>query len=198
MVVALSRVRVVWSGVIGGTGVSTFYANAGQTPDLARLRAALAAVAPGIYPGVTMAIQNQGDIIQDETGDIVGTWSGPAQTVVTGTGTGAAHLAGGGVCTWMTETIAKGRHLRGRTFLVPFAGVMYGGNGRLTTGAVATSKGFGDALLASPTAPWAVWSRPTRVKNPDGTSSVTGPGSSGIITAHRETDLPVVLRSRRD
>ena len=198
MVVALSRVRVTWTGIPSGNGVTTLYVSGGVTPNLGAIRSAFANMTTLIPSAVTINIANQGDIIQDTTGALVGTWSAAAQAPLAMTGTGSWVSTTGGLVRLQTDTIAKNRHLRGRVFLAPLVVASFGTNGRLSAGAVTGLQSFAAGLMTATAAPFAVWSRPKTVKAPDGTSSVVSEGSSGVVTAATASDFPAVLRSRRD
>lgn len=198
MVVALSRVRVTWTGIPSGNGVTTFYVTGGQTPNLGAIRSAFSNMSTLIPATVGIQIANQGDIIQDTTGALVGTWSAAAQANLQMTGTGSWVSTTGGLVRLQTDTIAKNRHLRGRVFLAPLVTASFGTDGRLSAGAVTGLQSFAAALMTATAAPFAVWSRPKTQKDEAGNVTVLAEGSSGVVTAATASNFPAVLRSRRD
>lgn len=198
MVVALSRVRVTWTGIPSGNGVTTLYVTGGQTPNLGAIRSAFSNMSTLIPAAVTINIANQGDIIQDTTGALVGQWSAAAQAALPMTGAGSYVPAQGGLVRLQTDTIAKNRHLRGRIFLAPLVTAAFGSNGQLSAGAVTGLQSFAAALMTATAAPFAVWSRPKTSKDEAGNVAVLEEGSSGVVTAATATGFAAVLRSRRD
>lgn len=200
--VELNRIRVVWTGIPSGNGVSTFFSQSGQVPDLATLRLGLANLVTVIPAGVTLTIEGQGDTIGTDDGAISGSWATTAPAAVVGTGGGAYASPTGGIVTWLTDEIHGRRHLRGRTFFVPMAGSAFGSTGQLLAGAVTALQGVANGLLLAPAGKkYCVWGRPTRVpKNPDPTAPpvVPIPGTGGIITGSKIPTKAMVLTSRRD
>lgn len=197
-VTALSRVRITWTGLVGGPGVTTLYVTGGQTPNLAAIRAGFANVATFIPSGCVLTIANQGDIIKDDDGAITGTWSTTAVATIPCTGPGAWVPTSGGLVKFQTQTIAKNRHLQGRLFVVPLTVGSYGSDGRLLAGTVTALQGIGNGLLTATAAPFAVWSRPKMSPAVDGVRTLLEAGTSGVITASTASNFVAVLRSRRD
>lgn len=198
----LNRIRVTWTGIPSGNGVSTFYSQSGTVPNLTTLRAGLANLVTLLPSGVTLSIDNQGDSISTDDGAIDGSWSTTAQATIVGTGGGAYAAPTGATITWTTDEIHGRRHLRGRTFFVPMAGSAFGSNGQLLAGAVTGLNGVAAGLMGAATgAKYCVWGRPVRPKGPDGKpvpGSVGSGGMGGIITGFKVPTKAMVLTSRRD
>jgi hypothetical protein len=198
----LNRIRVTWTGIPSGNGVSTFYSQSGTVPNLSTLRLGLANLSAILPTGVTLQIENQGDSIETDGGAIDGSWSTSAQAAVVGAAGGAYASPTGAVITWLTDEIHGRRHLKGRTFFVPLAASAYGSNGSLLAGATTALQGVGNGLLAAGTgAKYCVWGRPVRPKGPDGKpvpGSVGTGGMGGIITSYKVPTKAMVLTSRRD
>jgi hypothetical protein len=197
----ISRIRVVWSGIPTGNGVSTFYAAGGTPPNLAPLRNALANMTTLIPSGITLTIQNQGDFIDDATGALTGSWSQTAQAAIACTGAGVWSAPSGACVNWQTNGIHNGRRLRGRTFFVPLVAACYAAGGGLTSGTITGLQGVVAGLLASGAPKYVIWGRPTKPKNPDGTPLEGGIASGGMsseITAGTVPTKAMILTSRRD
>lgn len=198
----LNRIKVVWTGIPSGNGLSTFFSQAGTVPNLSTLRAGLANLSVILPTGVTLTIENQGDTIETDGGAIMGSWSTSAQTPVVG-GAGGAYASPTGACvTWMTDDIHGRRHLKGRTFFVPLAGSAYGTDGKLLAGAITALTGVGNGLMAAASgAKYCIWGRPTpvpptvppTVPKPPGTG-----GTGGVITGFKVPTQAMVLTSRRN
>lgn len=185
---ALARMRVTWQGWPGAPGYSNFYceAAAGALP-LAQIRTFFDTVKSYLPAGLTLSFPGSGDIIDPATGNLSGAWSETAQTNVVGTGSGNYAGNAGAVVHWLTDSIVRGRRLRGRTFLVPLVTGAYDTLGSLGTTPLATLQSAASTLVGAASTPLEVWSRP-------------GPGyagSQGTVTSSRVPDLAVSMRSRR-
>lgn len=198
----LNRIRVTWTGIPSGNGVSTFYSQAGTVPDLASLRLGLANLVTILPTGVTLTVENQGDTIGADDGAIEGSWSTTAPAAVVGTAGGAYAAPAGATVTWVTDDIHGRRHLKGRTFFVPLAGSAFSATGALLAGAVTALTGVGNGLLLAPAGKkYCVWGRPTRVPAtvpPTVPAPPATGGMGGIITSFKVPTKSMVLTSRRD
>src|SRR4051795_3578061 len=106
--VQIARMRVAWTGWAGGPGVTTFYAAAAPTPaQLTALRTFIDAIKAQIPTGISLQVENTGQIVDAATGQAVDTWSGAAQTVVNGTGTGSMSSTSGVYFRWNTGVFQR-------------------------------------------------------------------------------------------
>lgn len=192
---AITRVTAEWSGFSGAPGYSNFYFaafGAGDEVDLevARVRALFNTLPTYLPAGVSVRVLQEAAILDESTGELLGYSQATTQpSQVTGTGIGSWSAASGAVLTWNTETIARGRRLRGRTFLVPLAVAAYDTSGTLAQAFMTAATNGASALIGDGTGPQAViWSRPRGGAG----------GSAGPITSSRVADRVSVLRSRRD
>lgn len=177
------RVRVAWSGWPGGPGVSTFYANAGQVPNLTALRTLWAAMTGAIPGGFTTQIENTGQTVDLATGQAIGTWSTGTVGAVGGGGTGGYAAPCGAVIQWKTGQFVNGREVRGKTFLVPLPANAYDGDGTLTPTLVSSLQTAVNTFVTSVAGSYLVWSRKGAVGHPI---------TSGVVR-----DRAMVLTSRR-
>jgi hypothetical protein len=148
--------------------------------------------------GLTITVPSSGDVLDEQTGNITGSWSvGTAAAVVTGTGSGGYAGNAGLVVHWLTSTIANTRRLRGRTFVVPLVSLSYDSTGSLTPASITTATNAAAALVTSSGTLLQVWHRPVYSKPKTTPPTLITPGSRGVVTGSRVPDLAVSLRSRR-
>jgi hypothetical protein len=138
---------------------------------------------------VTWSVPAQGDLIEDSTGDIVGTWNDGTAGTFTGSGSTASWAAGVGArAVWVTSGRRSNRIVRGSTYLVPLMVGAYDTDGTLTTTYLSGLNNAAQSFFTATNPNMRVWSRPHPGQS-DGTSHVvTG---CGIV------DKVSVLRSRR-
>lgn len=187
----LDRYRITWTGFTGSPGVSTFYAP-DATDSRPAIRTFFDSIADQIPNGVTVSFPTTGDIVADDSGVIQGTWTGGAIASVSGTSLQPWTNATGLVVNWRTNTVRRGRRLRGRTFLVPVAGAAASGGG-IPPFSVVNDVRAAALALAAASPGILVWGPPIE----QGGVVVAAGVSAAVSTA----DVPqkwVVLRSRRD
>lgn len=191
----IARVTLEWSGFSGAPGYTNFYFDsfgAGDEVDLevARVFAFADGIRPALPSVARLEVSPEVAFLDEATGDLLSyaTTATPPEALV-GSVTGSYSGPTGASITWNTPAIAKGRRLRGRTFVVPLGGTMYDASGTLSSGAINLLTNAANGLIGDGTGPQAViWSRP-----------VNGAGGSiGAIDSFRVPDRAAVLRSRRD
>lgn len=186
----LSRVRVAWSGsAVVGPGVSTFY----TTGDGASLQAALRTFFTAIqtaFPNLKgdWTFPSGGEIIDSATGELTGAWTGGTPATIPWASSNAVWASGVGArVRWETGAFARGRRVRGSTFLVPLNISAYDADGTIVGVFVTQIQTAANALVAA-VPELTVWSRPTAAGGDGGTATVT----SAIVP-----DKVSWLRSRR-
>jgi hypothetical protein len=81
----INRVRVLWTGMPGAPGVSTHYLGVGvAAADLTAIRTFYNALITGLPNTLTLTVLGTGDKVDDETGELTGSWSATAPTIVNG------------------------------------------------------------------------------------------------------------------
>lgn len=193
---AMNRVSVAWQGWPGAPGVSQFYLdNVPAQTSIDAIRQFFFACSGLLPTGLTISVPGSGDIIEDTTGKLAGTWSvGTTPVVVTGSSATAYAGNAGAVVHWLTNTVAGKHRLRGRTFLVPLASGAYDNTGSIATTALNTITTAASGMVTTMAGNMIVWHRPKIQK---GTGSIIAVGSSADVTSSRVPDLAVSLRSRR-
>lgn len=171
-----------------GDGLSTFYWGssglAGYPSAVLAFFNAIKALVPG---GVTWTVPSSGDLIDDATGELHGTWSISGGGAVASTGISTYASGVGARVVWVTGAIRGGRRVRGSTFIVPLTTAQYDADGTIQSTAAATIKSAADAYLTSVGVNALVWSRPR-----------TGLAGSGVpIASTLVPDKVSWLRGRR-
>lgn len=193
----MMRVRAVWSGYVGGPGLSTFYFS-GSNPVLPaealeaanRVRAVFETGKAQIHSSITVTVNPQVDILSPATGTLLSSISvtPPAATVGTGAGTIGSTTV---MCLgrFGTSTVINGRQVKGRIFWGPLKQTDVSG-GACLPGLVSAVQGAilqaGISLVTPIT--HCVWHRPV---------GGTG-GDNPAVTGYTARSLVASLRSRRD
>jgi hypothetical protein len=191
----IQRIRIALTGTWpGGPGVATFYGlnAAGMLPELKGLWAIYAQAMPST---VTIEYPTSGDVIDPLNGDLVGGWTAAGLAPDHGTQTGDYAAPIGAVVNWLTGGVLDGTHLRGRTFVVPLAGVSFDSMGQLATGTVSALQEVSTNKVATMSANFVVWHRPRTVPTP---RKPVHAGGYDIVTSAHVSSSAAVLRSRRD
>jgi len=201
---SLNRIRVPWTGGRGGDGVSTFYV---LDPDVAMapLHDFFDAVKAFIVSPITWSFVGEGDVVNAETGDLVGGWIATGETNVVATGSNANMAdAVGAVVNWHTGSVFNGHRVTGRTFLVPFASAALG-EGNLNDTVFPAIEAAGQAMIDAVTGNFQVWSRPfagtpewTDVRGRVHPARAAHDGDVSTILTATCPDFGAVLTSRRD
>lgn len=192
---AILRTTAVWSGFAGAPGYTNFFFDAfgsGDSAELevARTRAFFNALASDLPESVSIQVQQEAAIIDETTGELQSYVSVDAVPLPVIGGSGASFsAASGGVVTWNTDTVVRGRRLRGRTFVVPLDTTAYDAQGTLASSTITLMNDAAAALIGDGSGPQLViWARPRTGAD----------GAIGSVTSHRVADRVAVLRSRRD
>lgn len=192
---AITRVTATWTGLPGLPGYSNFFFDGAATPESLTgvrddIRAAFSAIAAYLPANTVVSTSGEHAILDEGTGALID-YVASAGSVLTVVGTGAGNYSApsGAVVNWNTQTVNRGRRVRGRTFLVPLVNNAYDPTGNLATPAIVAIQNFAELLIgAGAENTFGVWSRP---ENGAG-------GVFGAATSYRVPDMAAVLRSRRD
>jgi hypothetical protein len=202
----LNRVRVTWSNKSGLPGVSTFYFLDTAT-CVQSLHDFFDSFKEDLVAGTILHIDSVGDVIEDSTGVVTGSWSTQPVPDVNGTGAGAYAAPAGGVVSWKSATILDGRRLRGRTFLVPMPQSRFGDDGKILPAEVVKITAAAEALIVAQDSSFVVWHRPFDGRTAEAPSpshpkgikaKAAHAGGSGLVVGSMMTGAAAVLRSRRD
>lgn len=182
----LRKVPVVWQTGPGGTGVNNFYTL--DTVDATvEILAFFSAIKAQFSDSISWTVPNAGDTIDQNSGKIIGAWTGGTA----GTWAGTAHspyAAGtGAFIRWQTGGIRDGRRVRGRTFLCPILAGGFQDDGTLLGTYVTSFQGAATTLAA--TGKLQIYCRPTAKGLLDGTNFA--------VLAGTVPDKVTSLKSRR-
>lgn len=159
---ALQRLRCEWTGTgVEGPGLTTFFAEADGTLAISvGATGFFTALRSRIPTGTSIFVPNGGDLIDELTGTLTGTWGTSGGTTISCNGAGSFAGGVGARVVWETDTIRAGRRVRGSTFVVPLVVSGYEANGTLAGVAVTDlEQAIADMLVQVPTQ-MRVWSRP--------------------------------------
>ena len=185
---ALNRVRVALAGLSGLPGVCTFYFDS-TVVDMGALRTLWVALAAVFPNGCTISIPNSGDQFNEGTGTITGTWSGPAQATIAGSGgTGTYAAASGVMLRWTPNGVVDGRRPIGKTYLVPAVSSCWNSTGGVVSTLQTTLNNAITTFLGAYAGGAKLWHR----------KNSKGAGLALTILSGATSQRQVVLRSRRD
>jgi hypothetical protein len=194
------RVKSQWTGFSGAPGytnlhfsefVSEGYTQAmadGATAKTVAFWDAIKTVLPTV---VTITVDPVVDIIQSDTGNLVGEFTTTPGAAKVGLQAGSYAGPAGACIAWGTTGIRNGRRIRGRTFIVPLGTASYEANGTLLAANLTAIQNAANGLIANTgVTDFTVWSRPSSSTATDG---VAFPATTAVVR-----DKVAVLRSRRD
>ncbi len=155
----VARVRVEWNGLTGMPGISTFYVGTTDA-DISELKTFYDAL-KGLWPtGLTWTVPNLGDVLDVDTGTLLGTHIFTGGGSVSSTGAAGSYAAGVGArVQWLTADVKNGRRVRGTTFLTHLLSSHFDNTGTIGSTPLGTIQAAASALVASGS-PWGVYSRP--------------------------------------
>lgn len=195
----LQRLRTRWSGNPGLPGVTTVYAT-----DMAVFQPAwedLLQVLKSYIPNnISWLVENTGDVINVENGDLVGGWSGGDSTPIAGLNASPFTAPAGFQVVWETGIVLDSKHVRGRTFFVPATGTMYDDTGSLDNTLAGEVQAACLTFLAGGGSSMNIWRRPRKVRPAVGSLPLlpARDGAAEVVTSAHVPDKAVVLTSRRD
>lgn len=115
----------------------------------------------GLIPsGTNILVPNGGDVIDETSGTLTGSWGTSGGTTITGTGSSAFPGGVGARVVWETDAIRGGRRVRGSTFIVPLINSAYENNGTLSSAGMTALQNGIDAFMVQVPTQARVWSRP--------------------------------------
>ena len=194
----LCRLRVDLSGsAVVGASVMTLYSNATGSGLPAATVTWLNAIKANLPPSLTLTVPGGGDLIDEVTGALAGSWSDGGGGSVTGTGVGGFAIGVGVRIAWTTTGLVDGRRVKGSTFLVPAMSGTWDSSGRMQPASVTSFNTPTQSFLTAMAGHLTIWSRPRKAdatKTPPVTARA---GSHHDVTAATVITTPTTLRSRR-
>lgn len=138
---------------------------------------------------VSIQVEGAVERIDTPTGELIGFEDVTPPAVIVGTNSGGFSSATGACIGWTTNGVRNGRRVRGRTFIVPLAGVTYDTDGTLTALALQDIQTAATAMTEN-FAGLVVYARETAPGLADGVAY--------DVAGARVADKTAILRSRRD
>lgn len=196
------RVKMRWQNYLGAPGYSIFhfrdFESTGDQNGFAqgavdKVQAFATSVRTLIPYQAQLQVLGEVEVIEDTTGDMVDVigLAQPAVQASTGTASDNFAAAVGGVISWRTSSVHRGRRVKGRTFLVPLNGTQFENNGTLRSTAIDAMNTAATALRSATGTPdLGIYCRPSAPGASD--------GAWYAVTSHSVPDMGAVLRSRRD
>lgn len=194
------RVKINWTGFVGAPGytnlyfsefVSEGYTQAHADGAVAKAVSFVNGIKTYLPNVVTIGVDPTVEIVQADTGQLVGFFTTAPAAPSAGTASGTYSAASGVCFSWGTNGVRNGRRVRGRTFVVPVAGAYYDLDGTINNTAATSLRATGAALLATGgVTDFGIWSRPSSKGATDG---VWHAAETATLK-----DKVAVLRSRRD
>lgn len=168
---AMRRIQVQLTGGPGGLGVMTFYSadTSGLQPAV---KTFVTSVVGAYFPDdVTASVPNTGDTLEDSTGAWVANWTEGTTGSVVGGNSGAWAAGVGARVVWNTAARRSNRRVRGTTFIVPAAAVVFDLNGQPSSTLVSGLTTAAAAYITALGAGTRIWSRPNNALRNNGFSS---------------------------
>lgn len=197
-------IQVEWSGLPGGTGLSSFAFDAGPSIDFDAAAAAVMSMFSEIslwFPNeLRFNVLPEVSVYEHTTGQLVAAGqvlNPPAQVV--GGSTNAYAAGVGASIQWITNGIANGHWVRGRTFLVPIHLASFNDtNGYLLPNDVTAFTNAAQNLIdyngTQGDSHFVIWGRPKAATE----DSPARPATKAVVASARVSSKPAVLRGRRD
>jgi hypothetical protein len=192
--------KITWTGFPGAPGYTNFYFQNGSASDYVQADANnamamthdftlnVAALAP---TGLKLTCEPAVEIVQSDTGDLVGFFNTVPGAVASGSRTTTYNSVSGACISWGTNGVRNARRVRGRTFLVPLAGSIYHTDGTINDGDLAQLQAIGNQMIAgNAVSDFGIWARPT---GPDAADGLWFSAQTAGVK-----DKAAILRSRRD
>lgn len=191
------RVRTVWSGIEGPPGFTVMYFSqiTGVPVAVASFWTAMLSKIPRT---VTLTVEGTGDIIDETTGLITGSWVEAAPAPMVGTGDSEFAGPAGASIRWETGQIVAGHRVRGKTFVVPIPASSFGANGRINAASFGVYNAAAAAFAAASSIGFVIWSRPRAASVAPARPHPQRNGSVHPVIAGNALSNAAVLRSRRD
>jgi hypothetical protein len=189
----IKRYRVSMGNFPGAPGVATHYVSDSVT-DFTPFRTFYQVVTNHVPNGMNFSFPTTVDVLDETNGQIQITQSATVLATVTSAVAAAPFSGTSGLITrWITPDYVEGKHVVGRTYLVPLAQGSYDAQGSIASGTITAIQTAALALVAATS--MVVWTRPRAAStNPPVTAR---PGSAHPVTNAIVPDLACVMRSRR-
>jgi len=194
----LFRLRVALSGgAVAGPGLMTFYSDAAAPSLSAAVSTFLGDLASNLPTSLSWLVPGTGDLIDEATGAITGTWTAAGGSSASGISTGGYVLGTGATVQWNLGTPVNGRHVVGRTFIVPIQKGAFDATGHVDPAFVSLLQTKATNLITAMSNHLVIWTRPKPARAGAHGTLPAVVGSSHPIVSAKVGSTPTALRSRR-
>jgi hypothetical protein len=194
----MQKMTATWTGWAGAPGTSTFWFQGASILDPVMVQQFFSAASPYLPASTRIQVAGTGELVDSTNGQVNGTWSMTQPALVSGTGAGGVpQLAMGPQIRIDTGAYRRGKHIRGRIYLIPSQSVAFDSTGMIAAATVTALTTAANALRTSSSGMWGVFHRPTYQP---GTKPPVIVNQGEFIPATLVVcqAKPAVLRSRRD
>ena len=192
------KYQIQWSGWPGAPGITTIFFSP-ATSDFTPVRTFFEAIKSHLVNGTQYAYPSVCDVLDIDTGKVVGVQSVTTLTPTTSTATTQQYAgAAGSMIKWVTNGFVNGSRVAGRTFLVPLPSTEFNTSGQLATATQTLFQTSAQALITSMQPNFVVYARPFPGRNVPGKPQI--PARVGTIWPVQQAVVPnlaYVQRSRR-
>lgn len=171
-----------------------WYFEAATTAQILAIHDLVDACKAYIPIGFTYSFPTSGDRIDETTGKLVSGWTSTSVPSVAGTGTYTQPTTGFHI-QWKGQTVLNGHRPIGKALFVPASSAAFSG-GLIPQSVLTVVQAAADNFITNVVS-FRLWHRPVYDTNTT-PPTLKRPGAVYIPTVARVTNLPVVLRSRRD
>jgi hypothetical protein len=195
------RVRVNWTGLIGGNGYTNLHFEPTVESDpwtqplvdaaVTKVQTFMTSVRPFLPVFVVTGVDAQVSELEETSGTIQSFWTATPTAPAPGTSAVGPHSSTTGACVnWSTGGVRNGRRVRGRTFIVPLGSAGLGTDGTILDTALTTLRTAATTLTSDANGVrLVVWVRPNPVIPIDG-------GAYDVVSSSI-SDRTAILTSRR-
>nr|CRY94107.1 hypothetical protein [uncultured prokaryote] len=185
----------MWTGFNGAPGYTNFFfADAADEVTAESMITSVVAffsdLQSALPEAVTISVDSEVALIDEASGELESYVNVTSDIPsITGAQPGSFSAPSGAVINWLTNTVNRGRRVRGRTFMVPLANAVYQSDGTISTGYLTDLReAAADMITRAAGVPLVVWSRPRGGVG----------GVAAEVVGANVPDMAAVLRSRRD
>lgn len=170
-----------------GDGVSTFYFAESGSGFVAAVGTFWEACKLRFPSGILINTAHTGDLIDEATGQLSGSWLDGTPQVTLTTGPSVYAQGVGARVKWSTSGIRNGRRVAGSTFMVPIDSSILDAQGTILAAGITTFQNAATALVGSASNELRIYSRPSSGQV----------GTSSSVVSASVPDHISWLRSRR-
>lgn len=195
----IAQIQATWAGLTGLPGYSFFYVRStAASPN--PVQAFFEAIKTFLPSPLTVQVPNTGRLIDETNGKMTGVWGAGTTTTTAASGVATFAPQAGVQVKWDTNGFVNGRHVRGRTYIVPLISTSYSTGGTVVSTTCNAINTAATTLISSYTGNLVVWARPLFERDADGnpTDVLIRAGSIHTVSTSTVPIKSATLNRRRD